>query len=109
MDSQCRIELLGGLCVKQADRLITRFRPQKAATLLSLLSHHLHRTNKREELIELLWPEVEPKAGHTRLNTELSSLRRHLEPAGVPKGTVFLKDHTVVQLNPENVVTDVDE
>jgi hypothetical protein len=40
-DPRCRIELFGGLRLLQGDRVITRFRTHKAATLLAYLALHL--------------------------------------------------------------------
>src|SRR5207253_2862093 len=44
-----------------------------------------------------------------RLSRELTSLRRQLEPPGVPAGAVIVADHANVQLNPAACVTDVME
>lgn len=38
MDGRCRIEMLGGLGVRQDDRLIDRFRTQKVAVPLAYLA-----------------------------------------------------------------------
>lgn len=109
MDPRCRIRMFGGLTVRQADREITRFKTQKCASLLAYLAYHLGRAHKREVLAELLWPERPPKAGRTNLSTALSSLRRQLEPPGVPAGAIIEGDRFAVQLNPEVVTTDVAE
>ncbi len=61
-------------------------------------------------LIELLWPEREPEASRHSLSMALSSLRPHLEPAGiVPDGSVLRADRHSVALNPSTVTTDVAE
>jgi DNA-binding SARP family transcriptional activator len=39
-------------------------------------------------------------AGRDNLSTTLSSLRRQLEPAGVPAGSVLVADRQDVGLNP---------
>lgn len=110
MHAPCRIELFGGLRVEQGERSITRFQTQKTATLLAFLAFHLHKnSHPRELLIELLWPEVEPRTGRHRLSMSLSSLRRQLEPPGIPSGAVLQADRFHVRLNPEAVVTDVAE
>ncbi len=107
MDPRCRVEMLAGLTVRQAGREITRFKTQKCASLLAYLAYHLGRAHKREVLAELLWPERPPRAGRTNLNTALSSLRRQLEPPGVPAGAIIQGDRFAVQLNPEAITTDV--
>jgi DNA-binding SARP family transcriptional activator len=92
MDLRCRIELFGGLRVRQqadvagAARTITRFRTQKTASLLAYLAFHLSQTQPREVLIELLWPRGTAEAGRQSLSMALSSLRHQLEPPGVPRG-----------------------
>ncbi len=40
MDAPWRITLFGGLRVEQGDRVITRFRTQKAGALLAYLAYH---------------------------------------------------------------------
>src|SRR5690348_1724002 len=100
MDVRCRIELLGGLRVQQGERIITRFRTQKCAVLLAYLAYYRQQAHPREVLIEMLWPECEPGVGRQRLWLALSSLRRQLEPPGVPSGTVLQADRFNVRLNP---------
>src|SRR5262249_20125903 len=80
---------------------------QKTAILLAYLAYHLTATHSREELIELLWPESDPEAGRTSLRTALASLRRQIEPPGVPENSVLVADRTYIRLNPEVVSTEV--
>src|SRR5437867_1203312 len=107
METLWRIELLGGLRATHADRVIQQFRSQRAGALLAYLALYRDRSHPREALIEMLWPECEPEMGRMRLRVELSSLRKQLEPPGVPAGAVLLADRVVVQLNPAIVTTDV--
>ena len=109
MDAGWRIELFGGLRAQQEDRVVTRFRTQKTGLLLAYLAYYLQRSHRREQLIELLWPEGEPQAAHTNLRVLLRLLRRQLEPPGVPAGSVLVADRTAVRLNPEAITTDVAE
>jgi len=109
MDVRCRIDMLGGLRVRQGEREITRFRTEKTAALLAFLAYHLDHAHPREVLAELLWPWSAPGAGRTTLRVALSSLRRQLEPPGVPAGTVIRADRNAIRLNPETVATDVRE
>src|SRR5262249_36950030 len=60
-------------------------------------------------LIEMLWPEVEPKSGRHRLSLALSSLRHQLEPPSVSAGAVLQADRFAVSLNPLAILTDVEE
>jgi DNA-binding SARP family transcriptional activator len=107
MDQRCRIEMFGWLRVVQADRVVSRFRTRKTGALLAYLAYYSHRSHPREHLIEFLWPESPPSVGRTNFRTELTSLRRQLEPPGVPQGAVILANRDTVQLNPAACVTDV--
>jgi predicted ATPase/DNA-binding SARP family transcriptional activator len=113
MDVCWRIELLGDLRVRPqapgGEGVVTRFETRKVAGLLSYLAYHLTRPHLREELLDLLWPEVDPSIARGRLNTTLSSLRRQLMLPGLPPGTILLTDPLSVQLNPTVVSTDVAE
>jgi DNA-binding SARP family transcriptional activator len=104
-----RIELLGQLRAVRGEQVVTRFRRRKTGVLLAYLVCSIQRPHPREELIELLWPECDPAAGRDRLSTELSSLRRQLEPPGIAAGTVLIADRDVVGINPAAVVTDVSQ
>ena len=56
-EDRWRIELLGGLRATHDDQVITHFRTQKNTALLAYLAYYRRRSRRREELIELLWPE----------------------------------------------------
>src|SRR5947208_1249404 len=107
MEVFCRIELLGGVRLVHADRVIDRFRTRKTAALLAYLVHHSDQPHQREDLIQRYWPAGDLRAGSVNLNQALSSLRRQLEPPGIPRGTVISADRKSVRLNPEGVSTDV--
>src|SRR5438552_15147229 len=107
MDALWHIELLGGLRATGDDRVVTRFQTQKTGALLAYLAYYCQRSHPREVLIELLWPESEPRAGRNKLSLALSSLRHQLEPPGIPAGVVILAYRTAVQLNPAAINTDV--
>ena len=101
-----RIQVLGRLAVTQGSTLITRFESRKVAVLLAYLALHPGRAHPREELVEMLWPEVEPETGRQRLRQALSSLRRQLEPPGTPYGAVLMADRFDIQLNPDAFTCD---
>jgi len=105
----CRIEMLGTLCLVVAGQRIERFRTQKTASLLAYLAYYRRRSHPREELIEHFWPGLPLPAGRDSLSTALSALRRQLEPAGVPQGSVLLADRWSVRLDSEKVTTDAEE
>lgn len=101
------VQLFGGLqATHQQSRSITRFRSHKAGVLLAYLALFPRHPHSREELAEMLWPEME--SGRVNLRTVLSSLRRELEPDGTPPGSVLLTvGHTDVYLAPASIETDV--
>lgn len=80
MNTQWRIELFSGLRVRLGERVFTRCRTRKTASLLAYLAFHGNRKHPRELLAEIIWPEHTPKSGRDSVNTALSSLRRQLEP-----------------------------
>ena len=87
-----------------------RFRSQKAASLLAFLAFYRGRAYSREFLCELLWPDEDPAVSRNRLRVTLASLRRQLEPPGVPFGTVIETiGNGQVRLRPDAVTTDVAE
>jgi predicted ATPase/class 3 adenylate cyclase len=107
MSTEWRIDLLGGLHARSGDRVVSRFYTQKIAALLAFLAYHLEKSHSRDALIDLLWPDADPKAGRNSLSVALSSLRNQLEPPGVPTGAVLIADRASVRLNPQMVSTDV--
>ena len=74
--------------------------------LLARLALFPRTTHPREELLELIWPEIEPEVARGRLRRALFSLRRQLE-AGFPAGSVLAADRLSVGLNPSAFTTDV--
>src|SRR5260370_26495982 len=106
METGCRIELFGGLRVREADRLITRFQTRKTGALLAYLAFYCQRAHPRELLIDILWPEDDIDSARQKLRLALTSLRRQLEPPGVSPGTVIMAGRATVHLNPAAVTTD---
>ena len=106
-NARCRIELLGGLRITWSDREPVRFSAQKTGALLARLARYSYRLHAREELIELLWPEVEPEKGRNRLKQTLSVIRAALEPDSIAPGAILVADRTTVRLNTDRLTTDV--
>jgi predicted ATPase/DNA-binding SARP family transcriptional activator len=109
MHGPLRVELLGRLQIRRDDEIIARFRTQKTAALLGHLALGLDRAHARDHLLALLWPEEALESARNRLSTALSSLRRQLEPPGVPTGGVLMADRYEVRLNPTVCSADVSE
>jgi DNA-binding SARP family transcriptional activator len=102
--------LFGGLRASTGDGQEIRCQTPKTGVLLAYLAYHLRRpAPQRSLLIDLLWPEAEPRTGQNRLRQTLFSLRRQLEPPGILPGSVLVADHASVRLNPVAVTTDVGE
>ncbi len=87
---------------------IERFRSQKNRSLLAYMAHH-RRLHSRELLLDLLWPEADPRDGRNGLRVALSNLRTILEPSGIPKGTVIEANRQQAGLVGRAFVTDVEE
>jgi predicted ATPase/DNA-binding SARP family transcriptional activator len=106
MDGRWRIELLGGLRARLGERVVDRFATRKIAALLGYLAYHREQAATREQLVFLLWPRAQAAAGRTSLRKALSSLRRQLEPPGVPEGAVIAADRLSVRLREETTSVD---
>ena len=104
LNEPMRIEIFGGLRVIHGENIIDRFRTRKAASLLARLALFPHRAHSREELIDLLWPEMDPEAGRVNLRQTLYSLRHALDCKGE---SVFESDKSSIRLRADSVVTDV--
>ena len=63
----------------------------------------------RELLLDRFWPNMEPEAARHNLRQTLFSLRRLLEPAGIPAGSLLIADRTRIRLSAASVRTDVGE
>lgn len=109
MNSPWRIELFGGLRATQGDQTLTRFRTHKEALLLAYLAFYSGRTHAREFLMEMLWPDADLDAGRNRLRMTLATLRRQLEPPGVPANSLLIADRVHVSLHPDAFTTDVQD
>ena len=98
----------GAATERDSTNEIRRFRSQKVASLLAYLALHVGRDCSRDVLCEALWPDGDPHETRNRLRVTLSSLRRQLEPPGVPPGAVLDTSVTnAVRLRAESVWVDV--
>ena len=102
-----QITLLGALVARNESLSITRFRTRQTAMLLACLAYSPKRPQSREELADRLWPEATPETSRTKLRVALSSLRRQLEPPGVPTGSVLVADRNSICLRSGSFTTDV--
>jgi class 3 adenylate cyclase len=124
MNALWRIELLGGLRALrrgtpepgtpaergcEVDQVVSHFQTQKTGALLAYLAYYPQRPHRREELIELLWPEADLDSGRNRLSLALTWLRHQLEVTGTPQEPILIADRTAVRLNADAITTDVAE
>ena len=100
------IEFLGHFTLCVGGATTTRFYTHKVAALLARLAYQKNRQFGREELIDLLWPDGDLRAGRVSLRSALTSLRRQLEPPGSPP--ILIADYTHICLHPDAFTTDID-
>jgi predicted ATPase/DNA-binding SARP family transcriptional activator len=104
-----RVELLGTFKANRDQESISRFRTRRVASLLAYLASFRQRLHPRDEIAEMLWPDLDLAVSRRNLRQALSSLRLVLEPPPVPKGSVIVSILDGIQLNSETVSTDVAE
>lgn len=103
------VEMLGTFRARGEDTTVSRFRTRRVALLLAFLSLHRHRLHARDEVGEMLWPDVDLQISRRNLRQALLSLRHALEPPPIPSGAVVQVQQASLQLNPEFVSTDAAE
>lgn len=85
----------------------TSWKSKKARDLLKVLVAR-RRPTPRDQLIELLWPEVDPTLAGNRLSVLLSAVREVLQPHPAGEGPLVTID-SAVSLNPSQVIVDVED
>ncbi|WP_309713000.1 BTAD domain-containing putative transcriptional regulator [Armatimonas sp.] len=95
-------ELLGGVSVRSDSRQLEDLVGKKPGALLALLALSPGRTRPREEVIDLIWPEVDFDNARNRFKQTLAALRKQLEPAGVAPGSVLIADRSQVGITAEH-------
>lgn len=82
LPSSLEIHLLGPcrIAVDGATVEESRWLRRKAKLLVKLLALQPHHQLHREQLMELLWPELEPESAAGNLHTTIHAARRALEP-----------------------------
>jgi DNA-binding SARP family transcriptional activator len=83
------------------------WKSKKARDLLKVLVAR-RRPTSRDQLIELLWPEVDPALAGNRLSVLLSTVREVLQPEPTSEGPLVTIDGAV-SLNPSQVRVDVED
>ena len=109
-----KVRLLGPSEIALGDRVLGRnaWKGRKARTLLLILCHSGSYQIHREQLLELLWPDLDLEAGNNALYKTLHSLRRTLEPSierGRDSRYVETRGETVGLAPGATVWTDVEQ
>jgi hypothetical protein len=89
-------ELLGGVSVHSGSQRLEDLVGKKMGALLALLALAPGRTRPREEVVDLIWPEVDFDEARNRFKQVLARLRKLLEPEGVVAGSVLVADRSQV-------------
>ena len=99
--AKLRLSLLGSLSLHSDDRPIYNITSPKIQALLAYLAFDPERFHRREELVELLWPERRSGVGAQNLRQSLSRLSKALshQPGEPP---YLLVTRQQVQFNPES-------
>jgi DNA-binding SARP family transcriptional activator len=84
------------------------WKSKKARDLLKILIAR-RRPTPRDQLMELLWPEVDPALAGNRLSVLLSTVREVLQPEPAGEGPLVTTSGGAVALNPAQVHVDVEE
>ncbi len=84
------------------------WKSKKARDLLKILIAR-RRPTPRDQLMELLWPEVDPALAGNRLSVLLSTVREVLQPQPTDEGPLVTTSGGAVSLNPAQVRVDVED
>jgi tetratricopeptide (TPR) repeat protein len=108
-----QIHLLGDLQLWRGGQIVPSdaWSSRKACQLFKLLVTHRHRTVSSDELIEWLWPDLNPESARNSLWVAVSHLRRVLEPGKIGRGasTFILTEPPGYRFDPaEHCQIDVD-
>jgi DNA-binding SARP family transcriptional activator len=107
-----RIELLGGFRVERAGvaRPVCLWQRRTAKTLTKLLATHPRHRLHREQVLDILWPDVEPASALNSLGKALHAARRALEPELLPReSSAYLPlTDSMVALDTQRVWIDAD-
>src|SRR5688500_8873916 len=88
------IRLLGEFAVRVGGNLVPPriWRQRRAAAIVKLLALESGYRLHREQLLDTLWPELDPDSAANNLRGALHHARRGLEQAGAPPGVFLVRD-----------------
>jgi DNA-binding SARP family transcriptional activator len=106
------VALLGGFRVERVDlaQPVSGWGRRAAKTLTKLLATHPRHLMHREQILDTLWPEVEPESALNSLAKALHAARRALEPGLAPReSSAYLRvTDSMVALETQHVSIDAD-
>lgn len=91
-------ELFGGVRARRGSLVLDELAGRKTGALLALLALAPGRLRPREEVIDLIWPEIDFDDARNRFKQTLAVLRKQLEPVGTAPGSVLIADRLQVGL-----------
>ena len=107
-----RVGLLGGFRVERIDipRPVSGWQRRTAKRLTKLLATHPRHALHREQILEILWPDVELESALNSFGKALYAARRAFEPDLLPReSSAYLQlTDAMLALNTEHVVIDAD-
>ncbi len=92
------LRLLGAFELTDGEQRYTRLASRPMVALLARLALWPNRNHPREELVELLWPGVDPQVSRNRLRQALSALKSVLEPPSTVPAPVLQADRYDVRM-----------
>jgi DNA-binding SARP family transcriptional activator len=105
---QLRVQTLGGFRAWRGQSAASEIKPRawqrdKARQLFQLLLTHRRRWLQREEIVELLWPDLSPEAAGRDFKVALNALNRAIEPARSSDApfAFIAREGTAYRLRPE--------
>jgi predicted ATPase/DNA-binding SARP family transcriptional activator len=105
------IGLLGGFRVLVGAQAVpdTVWRQKRAAAIVKLLALEPAHVQLREQIIDTLWPELDPDAAANNLRVALHHARQGLQAIGATPGTFLSRDGDAISLGPPELVSvDID-
>ncbi len=110
---QLRVALLGGFRVERIGvaPAITDWQRRTAKTLTKLLATDPRHALHREQILDMLWPDVGVESALNSFGKALYAARRALEPELLPRqGSTYLRlTDSMVALDTQHVVIDADQ
>jgi predicted ATPase/DNA-binding SARP family transcriptional activator len=100
------VRLLGGFDVRVGEQPVPAavWRQRRAAAIVKLLALQPGFRLHREELIDTLWPDLDPDSAANNLRGALHHARRGLQEAGAPADLFLTRDGDAVLLGPRDLV-----